>query len=138
MCFPGETKGCAAAKEAVHFLGYVPDGDMPALYSAADMFAFPTLYEGFGIPVIEAQRCGAPVLTSNVSALPEVGGDAAIYVDPYDVPDIARGMAELLMDRARREELVHKRYENAKRFSWEASAKKLNDIIEGKIRQWNR
>lgn len=109
-----------AAKDALRFLGYVPDEDMPALYSAAEMFAFPTLYEGFEIPVIEAQRCGAPVLSSNVSALPEVGGDAAIYVDPYDVPDMARGMAELLMDGLRKappEELAGIRVEAAKDYS---------------------
>ena len=133
MCFPGETKGCAAAKEAVHFLGYVPDEDMPALYSAADMFAFPTLYEGFGIPVIEAQRCGTPVLTSNVSALPEVGGDGAAYVDPYDVKDITQGMKELLQNKERRHNLIELGSINAERFSWEASARKLNEIVEGLI-----
>ena len=77
-----------AHQDDIRFIGFVPDEDMAALYSAADAFLFPTLYEGFGIPVIEAQSCGTPVLTSNVSSLPEVGGDAAVYVDPYDVEDI--------------------------------------------------
>lgn len=122
-----------AAKDAVHFIGYVPDEDMPALYSAAELFVFPTLYEGFGIPVIEAQRCGTPVLTSNVSALPEVGGDGAAYVDPYDVKDIAQGMKELLQNKERRHNLIELGSINAERFSWEASARKLNEIVEGLI-----
>lgn len=121
------------AKDAVHFIGYVPDEDMPALYSAAELFVFPTLYEGFGIPVIEAQRCGTPVLTSNVSALPEVGGDGAAYVDPYDVKDIAQGMKELLQNEERKQNLIELGSINAERFSWEASAGKLNEIVEGLI-----
>ncbi len=119
-----------AAKKAVHFIGYVPDEEIPALYSAAALFAFPTLYEGFGIPLLEAQQCGTPVLTSNVSALPEVGGDGALYVNPYDEEEIAKGMEKLLADRALCEDLIRKGYRNAERFSWEASAAQLNQIIE--------
>ena len=118
------------AKDAIRFIGYVPDEDMSAMYSGASLFVFPTLYEGFGIPLIEAQTCGVPVLASNGSALPETGGDGAFYVDPYDEGAIARGMTELLNDPARREELVQKGFQNVKRFSWEASAHKLNEIIE--------
>lgn len=118
------------SKEAVHFIGFVPDEDMAALYSAADLFAFPTLYEGFGIPVIEAQKCGTPVLTSNVSALPEVGGEGAYYVDPYQEDEITKGLALLLQNRDYCDGLVQKGFENAKRFSWEASAQKLNEIVE--------
>ena len=125
-----------AAKDAVHFIGYVPDEDMPALYSTAELFVFPTLYEGFGIPVIEAQRCGTPVLTSNVSALPEVGGDGAAYVDPYDVKDIAQGMKELLQNEEWKQNLIERGSINAERFSWEASAGKLNEIVEGLIEEW--
>ncbi len=115
---------------SVHFIGYVPDEDMPALYSAADVFAFPTLYEGFGIPVIEAQSCGTPVLTSNITALPEISGEAAFYVDPYDEADIACGLATLLADETLCRNLVQKGFENASRFSWEASVRKLEEIIE--------
>src|SRR5262249_31892651 len=73
----------------VHFTGYVDDADLPALYSAAELFVFPSLYEGFGLPPLEAMACGTPVVTSNVSSLPEVVGDAALIVDPYDVEGLA-------------------------------------------------
>ena len=117
-------------RKSIRFIGYVPDADMPALYSAADLFAFPTLYEGFGIPVIEAQSCGTPILTSNCSSLPEVGGDAAVYVDPYDVSGIAEEMLYILNNPQFAEKLTKKGLENAKRFSWEASARQLDSIIE--------
>lgn len=117
-------------QDDVRFIGFVPDEDMAALYSASDAFLFPTLYEGFGIPVIEAQSCGTPVLTSNVSSLPEVGGDAAVYVDPYNVESICNGMEKIVGDAPLAQELRQKGYENAKRFSWEKSAEKLRDIIE--------
>ena len=103
---------------------------MSMLYSAADLFAFPTLYEGFGIPVIEAQRCGTPVLTSCCSALPEVGGNAAIYVNPYDVEDIARGMLQVLQDLALSKKLSVEGRKNAERFSWQESACKLDKLVE--------
>lgn len=115
-------------KNAVKFIGFVPDDDMPALYSAADAFLFPTLYEGFGIPIIEAQRCGTPVLTSNQSSLPEVGADSAIYVDPYDVEDIYRGIMDIsLMNDG--SILIKKGYENAEKYSWSKSANKLYEIL---------
>ena len=121
-------------KEAVRFIGFVPDEDMPALYSAADVFLFPTLYEGFGIPVVEAQQCGTPVLTSNGSSLPEVGGDGALYVDPYSVEDIAKGLRCLLEDRELAAALVEKGYRNAERYSWRAAAEKLNKIVVEEFR----
>ena len=117
-------------KESVHFIGFVDDKDMPALYSASDGFLFPTLYEGFGIPVIEAQRCGTPVLTSGCTSLPEVGGDGALYVDPYDTDGMTNGILTLLQDKALAADLVEKGYRNAERFSWQASAERLNAIIE--------
>lgn len=120
--------------DAIHFIDYVPDEDMPTLYSAADLFLFPTLYEGFGIPVVEAQACGTPVLTSNCSALLEVGGDAAVFVNPYDVEDISRGILRVLQDPALAESLVEKGLQNAKRFSWEDSARKLNELIEATVK----
>lgn len=121
--------------EDVRFIGFVPDGDMPALYSAADLFAFPTLYEGFGIPVLEAQACGTPVLTSDCSSLPEVGGDAAVYVDPYDAASIRDGMLKLLSDKQYAAALAQKGYENVKRFSWQNSAALLNEIIEREVQE---
>ena len=117
-------------RQAVHFIGFVPDADMPALYSAAALFSFPTLYEGFGIPVLEAQLCGTPVLTSNGSSLPEVGGAGCMYVDPYQEEDICNGMLRVVQDPALSAELVQKGFENARRFSWEDSARRLHQIIE--------
>lgn len=117
-------------KADIRFIGFVPDEDMPALYSAADLFVFPTLYEGFGIPVLEAQTCGTPVVTSNCTSLPEVGGDAAVYVAPCDPEDICRGILKVLKDPVLASELVKKGYENAARFSWEKSARRLHEIVE--------
>ena len=107
----------------------MPDKDIPALYSAAEVFAFPTLYEGFGIPILEAQQCGTPVLTSNISALPQVAGESAALVDPYDEDSIRDGLRKLLTDKSLQKELIEKGYNNAARFSWESSATELNRII---------
>jgi len=119
--------------DAVRFIGFVPDEDMAALYSAAALFAFPTLYEGFGIPVIEAQICGVPVLTSNCTSLPEVGGDGAYYVNPYDEKDIAQGIENLLTNTELSQKLVRLGKENARRFSWKYSAECLEEIIEKEV-----
>ncbi len=119
------------AIDAVRFIGYVPDEDMAALYSAASLFVFPSLYEGFGIPVVEAQTCGVPVLASNRGALPEAGGDGALYVDPEDESAIARNMLDLLTNTELREDLINKGFQNAACYSWIASAQKLCEIIEG-------
>lgn len=116
--------------DQVRFIGFVPDEDMAALYTLADVFAFPTLYEGFGIPVIEAQCCGTPVLTSNTSCLPEVGGDGAVYVDPYSEADIAEGLSRILTDGALRHRLTDAGYRNVNRYSWDASAERLGKIIK--------
>ena len=121
-------------REAVRFIGFVPDEDMPALYSAASLFAFPTLYEGFGIPVLEAQSCGVPVLASECSALPEVGGDGALYVDPYDVEKISEGIRAVLTDRELAGRLVRQGAQNVKRFSWEGSARRLDEIMEKEVK----
>lgn len=121
-------------KERIHFIGFVKDEDMPALYSAADAFLFPTLYEGFGIPVIEAQMCGTPVLTSNCSSLPEVTGNAAIYVDPLSVESIYTGLVQVTESPILREELRQKGFQNAKRFSWDISAKLLDQFIESEMK----
>lgn len=120
-------------RDAVRFTGFVPDEDMPALYSAASLFVFPTLYEGFGIPVLEAQACGVPVVTSNRTSLPEVAGEGAEYVDPYDVESICAGMRKILEDPGLAWELVERGYFNVRRFSWEESAGRLNEIIEREV-----
>jgi len=115
----------------VFFTGYVDDADIPAIYNLAKLFVFPSLYEGFGIPPLEAQSCGCPVVCSNVASLPEVGGvDSVVYCDPYSVEDIASKIKMVLNDGSLENELKEKGFENIKRFSWEESAKKIIDIIE--------
>jgi glycosyltransferase involved in cell wall biosynthesis len=106
----------------VIFAGYVPDEDLPALYNAADLFVYPSLYEGFGLPPLEAMACGTPVITSNASSLPEVVGDAGIMVNPYDVDELAKAMYEVLTNDGLREELSKKGLERAKLFSWKKCA----------------
>ncbi len=112
------------AEEDVQPIGYVPDSDLPALYAGADLLLFPSLYEGFGIPVLEAFRCGTPVVTSDVSALPEVAGDAAVLVDPRDESAIAAGVQRLLGDAALREELVRRGQRRVRQFDWLETARR--------------
>ena len=121
-------------REQVRFIGFVPDEDMSSLYSAASLFLFPTLYEGFGIPVLEAQACGVPVVTSNCSSLPEVAGDGAVLVDPYDVRSICEGIQQVLGSPDLAGELVERGYCNVKRFSWEGSARQLDEILEREVK----
>lgn len=123
---------------SIRFIGFVPDEEMPIIYSLADIFLFPTLYEGFGIPVLEAQSCGTPVITSGITALPEVAGQGAFYVDPYDENDIANGIIRVLKDERLRKNIVINGFENRKRFSWSISGKKLEEFIERKIKNEER
>jgi glycosyltransferase involved in cell wall biosynthesis len=110
-------------KDRVVFLDYVPHKDLPHLYSEAAAFVFPSLYEGFGMPPLEAMACGCPVVASNTASLPEVCGDAAYYVDPYNVESIAESMYRVLTDEVLRSNLIEKGIERVKLFSWEKSAK---------------
>ena len=105
----------------VRFLGFQSEDTLSALYRLADVFVFPSLYEGFGLPPLEAMACGTPVVVSNVSSLPEVVGDAGILVNPYDPESIADGIAQVLSDDALRTTLSAKGLERAGRFSWETS-----------------
>ena len=114
----------------VVFTGYVPEGDLPALLSGARLFVFPSLYEGFGLPVLEALACGIPVVCSNVSSLPEVAGDAAILVDPLDVEGLAAGMERVLGDEELRAELIERGFEQVSRFSWERCTRETLDVLE--------
>ncbi|MBV8818949.1 MAG: glycosyltransferase family 4 protein [Acidobacteriaceae bacterium] len=109
-------------EDVVRFLGFVPIGTLRVFYQAAAAFVFPSLYEGFGLPPLEAMACGTPVVTSNVSALPEVVGEAAWIVNPEHVFDIARGIREVLLDEQLREMLIRRGREQVKRFSWECTA----------------
>jgi glycosyltransferase involved in cell wall biosynthesis len=108
-------------KEVV-FPGYVASDELPLWYNAATVLAYPSLYEGFGLPVLEAQACGTPVLTSNVSSLPEAAGGAALMVDPYDVEALAAGLHRLLVDESLRHELRERGLAHAGQFSWTRTA----------------
>jgi glycosyltransferase involved in cell wall biosynthesis len=114
----------------VHFTGYVPDEDLPPLYNLASVFVLPSLHEGFGIPVIEAMACGTPVLASNCPALLEVGSDAAVFFNPYDVDEIAHNLHLLLVNEDLRTECISKGLVRAKEFSWMKSAKDLLKVFE--------
>lgn len=114
----------------VHFLGYVADEALPALYWGAHLFCFPSLYEGFGLPVLEAQLHGVPVMTTNNSALPEIAGEAALLVDPTDVDAIADAMLQLSQDETLRQRLISAGYANVERFSWEKAASETLAVLE--------
>jgi glycosyltransferase involved in cell wall biosynthesis len=126
-----ETIRVTNMQDFVHMIGFADDEDLPALYSGAECLAFPSLYEGFGLPVLEAMACHTPVLTSNISSLPEVAGDAALMVDPTDHKAIAHGLQKLLDDRTLRENLIKKGVERARQFTWERSARELRAIYTG-------
>ena len=116
--------------DRVHFPGYLPDAAVAALMGKALFFAFPSLFEGFGLPVLEAQTTGVAVMCAKNSALPEIAGDAALLVDPNDVDDIAAAMLRLSRDEALRQELIAKGYENVKRFSWQKAARETLAVLE--------
>ena len=117
--------------DCVHILGYVDDEDLPALYSGSRMLLMPSLYEGFGLPLLEAMACGAPVITSNVSSLPEVAGDAAILIDPTDSAALRDAIIAVETEPNMREQLVEKGYRQAKRFTWRRSATQLLSVYRG-------
>jgi glycosyltransferase involved in cell wall biosynthesis len=114
----------------VHVTGYVAEEDLPALYSGADLFVFPSLYEGFGLPVLEAMACGTPVVTSAVSSLPEVAGDAALLVDPFDVDALTTAMRRVLEDPALTSSLRERGQARAAQFSWERTARETLAVYE--------
>jgi glycosyltransferase involved in cell wall biosynthesis len=126
--------------EAVRFVGWVAEEDKPALYSGAACFVYPSLYEGFGLPPLEAMACGAPVIASNASSLPEVVGDAGLLVAPQDVDALAEAMIAVLSDEELRASLRQKGAARAKRFSWEKTARETLGVYERLIRdndlQW--
>lgn len=114
----------------VHFPGFVDDADLPALYSAADLFALVSLYEGFGLPLLEAMACGVPVIASNTSSLPEVIGDAGLQVDARSVNDIARALRQMLDQPELRERSIGLGLERARLFTWEKAARELLAIYD--------
>lgn len=125
-----EIEATGATPNNVRFLGYVPEEDLPGLYSLATIFAFPSLYEGFGLPPLEAMSCGTPVLTSQQSAMSEVCGEAACLVDPYNEEAIADGLMTLLNNPAQQEIFVERGLERARHFSWQRAAQETAAIYE--------
>ncbi len=119
----------------VRFLGFLPDETLAAVYRLAAVFVFPSLYEGFGLPPLEAMACGTPVVTSNVSSLPEVMGDAALFVDPYDADAIADGIRRVIIDPALRADLRARGLARAREFSWERSVRRVREIYDEVARQ---
>ncbi len=117
-------------EEVVRFLGFVPFETLRMFFEAASAFVFPSLYEGFGLPPLEAMASGTPVVTSNISSLPEVVGKAAVLVNPENVFDIARGIRDVLLDEGLRNELIRRGFEQVKRFSWEKTAQQVLEIYQ--------
>ncbi|WP_022671151.1 glycosyltransferase family 4 protein [Hippea alviniae] len=117
-------------KQNIVFTGYVSDNELVKWYNKAKLFVLVSKFEGFGIPPLEAMACGTPVIVSNVASLPEVCGDAAYYVDPYNVENIAKGMKTVLENESLQKELIQKGFKRVKMFSWEKSAQKIIGILE--------
>ncbi len=120
--------------EVVHLPGYVPDADLPAIYSGARLVVVPSLYEGFGLPVLEGMACGVPVVCSNTSSLPEVGASAARYFDPTDVSDMAERILPIWRDEGLREEMHRQGLARAAHFSWERAAKETLAVYAQTVR----
>lgn len=116
--------------EGVRYIGYVDAVDKPDLYKLADLFVYPSLYEGFGFPVLEVMASGTPVITSNRSSLPEVAGDAAYLVNPYNVNEITQGMREILLNSQLQSSMVEKGREKCSEFTWEVSAKQFLEELK--------
>jgi glycosyltransferase involved in cell wall biosynthesis len=113
----------------VHLTGVVPEAQLPSLYRGALALVFPSLYEGFGLPVLEAMACGTPVVTSNVSAMPEVAADAALLVDPTSVDEIAQAMKQIVSDTGLRTRLREKGLARASGFSWDSTIAKVREVL---------
>jgi glycosyltransferase involved in cell wall biosynthesis len=117
-------------EKRIKFLGYVPKNDLPALYSLADGFVYPSLYEGFGLPPLEAMACGCPVITSNCASIPEVVGTAAVLIDPKNIEELSCAMETLMGDENKRASLRIAGMKRAADFSWEKCAKKTIEVYE--------
>ncbi len=133
-----EIMGCIRDLQPdVLYIGYIPEVDLGILYNLAYLFVYPSLYEGFGLPPLEAMACGCPAIVSEVASLPEVCKDAAFYINPLDIGNITGGLERLLTDRTLRDSLISKGHERAEQFSWEKSAREHIKVFE-EVRVENR
>lgn len=121
-------------KDKIIFTDYVPDNELTAFYTLADTFIFPSLYEGFGLPILEAMTCGCPVITSNISSMPEVAGNAALLVNPYSVKEIADAILALHNNKELRTQLITKGHKRTTAFTWEENARKTLAVYESLAR----
>lgn len=117
-----------AGSDRIRFTGYLPEEDVQALMHDASLFVFPSVYEGFGLPILDAQHAGVPVACSSAASLPEVAGDGALLFDPLSVDDMARALKQCLLDMNLRESLLERGHENARRFSWSRAARETLDV----------
>ena len=114
----------------IHLTGYVVNTDLPAIYNLCELFLYPSFRESFGIPILEAQKCGVPVITANTSSMPEVSGDGSYLVDPYKVEEITKAMIEIVNNHKFREELIKKGLANSAKFSWKAMAERVLELYQ--------
>jgi glycosyltransferase involved in cell wall biosynthesis len=121
--------------DCVQFLGYVADPDLPALYSLASVFAFPSLYEGFGLPVLEAMACGTPVVSADNSSLPEVVGEAGLLIEAYDAEGMAAALCRVLSDGPLRRQLEQRGLERSREFTWSAAAARVLELYNSTWRE---
>jgi glycosyltransferase involved in cell wall biosynthesis len=117
-------------RERIHFTGYVQPDEIPALYNMASAFVFPSIYEGFGLPILEAMACGCPVITSTTGYAPEVAGDAAMLVNPYRPDEIGNAIQQVLNDAPLRSRLIEKGLQRVKEFSWRKTAQDTIALFE--------
>jgi len=117
-------------QNSIYYLGYISDEELAKVYNLATLFVYPSFYEGFGLPPLEAMACGTPVVTSNVSSLPEVGGDAVVYCDPYRIDDINEKIKFVLNDTGLQQTMIEKGLERAKMFTWEKSAMQHMEVFK--------
>jgi len=114
----------------IRFLDYVAEADKTALYSLAELFVFPSFYEGFGFPPLEAAACGTPVITSNVAALPEIAGGFALLIDPHNVAGLSEAINEVLNDKNLQQNMRERGLNHAQKFSWEKCAREVVKVFE--------
>ena len=128
----------SGVRDRIMIAGYVAEADLPAVYAGASLFIYPSLYEGFGIPVLEALACGVPTITSSTSSMPEVAGDAALLIDPYETSALSAAMLRLFHDAGLRESLRRKGPARAAAFSWDSTARGTIDTYHRALGDWRR